>query len=276
MAEQTITVTAPAKLNINLRILGRRADGMHNIDSVMTPIDFADSVMVTTRGDGQICRRWRHPQVRDDLCLRAAELLRRTANIRAGADIVVQKRIPIGGGLGGGSSNAAAVLLALNRLWQTHLSAATLMTLAAQLGADVPFFLFGKTARARGIGDQLSVTKSAFLQKHNHFLLLCPKVVASTAAVYAEYKNLTLRCKHRKIDGGLINNTNDLAAAVFHLYPQIATAARRLRRITGEARLSGSGACVYAAFQSRQAAQQAQASLPAAIIAGVWRGERWT
>ncbi len=265
---------SPAKLNIDLRILGRRADGMHNIDSVMTLVDFADTVAVARRADGQLRRRWSHPQVREDLCMRAARLLRRAAGVRAGADITVRKRIPVGGGLGGGSSNAASALMALNELWQTGLRRRELMALAAQLGADAPFFIFRRAARARGAGERLAAAKSPFLQKYKYFLLVFPNAMSATAAAYAEYENLTFGRAKRKIGGVLIDNVNHLADAVFNLHPQIAAAARMLRRAAGEARLSGGGACVYAAYSGRAAALAAQAALPAAahsVVAAAWK-----
>ena len=269
MADEIIAA-APAKLNLDLRVFGRRADGLHEIDTIMTPLDFADEVAVSARGDGRIYRRWTHPQVADDLCIQAARLLKKETGARGGANIAVQKRIPVGGGLGGGSSNAAAVLLALNTLWKTRLSRRDLMDLAARLGADVPFFIFGKAARARGAGEKLAPAKSAFLQKYRHYLLVFPRVVSRTAAAYREYEKLTSERATRKISGVLTDNTNDLARAVFRLHPKIAAAARMLRRTAGEARLSGSGACVFAAFASRRAAENARANLPqtaAAIVA---------
>lgn len=263
MAEAVLSVPAPAKLNLSLRVLDRRADGMHNIDSVMTLVEMADTVTVSPRTDGKLQRAWTHPQVgENDLCMRAAAMLRQATNSRAGATIAVCKRIPVGSGLGGGSSNAASTLWALNRLWRTRLRRRQLMALGARLGADVPFFLFGRTARARGVGETLCATKPPFLQKHKHYLLVFPAVMSATAAAYAEYENLTLARTKRTMAGALIDNTNSLAGAVFNLHPQIAAAARMLRRRAGEARLSGSGACVFAAFASRRAAEQARQTLP--------------
>ena len=270
MAESILRVPAPAKLNLSLRVLGRRADGMHNIDSVMTLIEMADTVTVSSRADGKLRRAWTHPQVgAGDLCMRAASMLRQATDSRAGATIAVHKRIPVGGGLGGGSSNAASTLWALNWLWRTRLRRRQLMAVAAQLGADVPFFLFGRAARAGGVGEALRPTKTLFLQKYKYYLLVFPAVMSATAAAYAEYENLTLTPTKRTITGALIDNTNNLAGAVFNLHPQIAAAARMLRRRAGEARLSGSGACVFAAFASRSAAEQARRALPVGVRAEV-------
>lgn len=269
--------SAPAKLNLDLRVFGRRADGLHEIDTVMTPLDFGDEVSVAVRADGKICRKWTHPQVsaENDLCVRAAKLLQRETGAKLGADIAVRKRIPVGGGLGGGSSDAAAVLRALNMLWKTRLSKRELMILAARLGADAPFFIFGKAARARGAGERLTAAKSPFLQKYRHYLLVFPKVMSGTAAAYSEYEKLTSARATRKMDDVLTDNSNDLARAVFNLHPKIAAAARMLRRNVGEARLSGGGACVYAAFANRAAAETARLSLPrktAAIVAAARDG----
>ncbi|MGI9297442.1 MAG: 4-(cytidine 5'-diphospho)-2-C-methyl-D-erythritol kinase [Gammaproteobacteria bacterium] len=269
MAGEMIAAAAPAKLNLDLRVFGRRADGLHEIDTIMTPLDFGDEIAVSARADGQICRRWTHPQVADDLCVRAARLLKSETGARQGADISVRKRIPVGGGLGGGSSDAAAVLRALNTLWKTRLSKRDLMTLAARLGADAPFFIFGKAARARGAGEKLTAAKSPFLQKYRHYLLVFPRVMSGTAAAYSEYEKLTSARITRKMDGVLIDNINDLAQAVFRLHPKIAAAARMLRRTAGEARLSGGGACVFAAFANRAAAENARRALPKRTAATV-------
>ncbi len=264
-----LTIFAPAKLNLDLRVFARRADGMHEIDSTMTALDFGDEVSVAARPDGKICRRWTHPQVREDLCVRAARLLREETGADGGAEIAVQKRIPVGGGLGGGSSNAAAVLRALNQLWKTRLSDKKLTILAARLGADVPFFLYGKAARARGIGEKLTPAKNAFLQKHKHYLLVFPPVISHTAAAFAMFDKLTSARATGKMGGFPTDNINDLAPAVFTLHPKIAAAARMLRCAAGEARLSGSGACIFAAFSSRRAAIAAQAKLPRNVAAMV-------
>lgn len=269
MAGAALTVAAPAKLNISLRVLGRRSDGMHEVDSVMTLVDFADTVRISRREDGQLRRRWSHPQVKEDLCMRAASLLQRRTGARAGADILVRKRIPVGGGLGGGSSDAAAVLLALDSLWKTRLSRRDMLALAAELGADVPFFIYGRAARARGAGESLSPCRSAFLRDFPHYLLAFPEAESITADAYARYKSLNLRGKNRTITPALVDNANDLAEAVFDLHPQVARTAQALRDAAGEARLSGSGACVYAAFASASAARRARAALPAGTRAAL-------
>ena len=264
MAKHSLTVDSPSKLNIDLRILGRRADGLHEINSLMTLIDFSDTITVHTHDDDLgIYRLWKHPRVDDDLCIRAAAAFRHATNTRAGVSIHVDKKIPIGGGLGGGSSNAASVLLALNHLWNVRWSTQRLMALASSLGADIPFFIFGKTARATGAGEILNAAHDRFLDQHKYFLLAMPDIQSVTAEVYAEYKkNQATKCK---IDGVLDDNKNDLVNAVFNLYPAIIETANQLRHATGQAHLSGSGSSLFAAFTTRTAAQVAQATMSPSI-----------
>lgn len=276
MANRSLTLAAPAKLNITLRILGKRKDGMHDINSVMTPLEFADEVTVSERDDRLIRRRWTHPQVRDDLCVRAARLFQQKTRATKGADIKVQKHIPVGGGLGGGSANAAAVIWALNRLWNVRWGRRKLMEFGALLGADVPFFLFGRAARARGVGDELTPARNAFLRRHSHYLLTFPKAVSHTSAAYEEYEKLIKMKSKCTISGKLVDNSNDLAEAVFKLHPRVAEAAGLLRQTTGEARLSGSGGCVYAAFVNRKDAENARIALPkklASVVTSAFVGK---
>ena len=257
---RALTAPSPAKLNLTLRVLGRRDDGRHNIDSVMVLTDFADRVTVSPRADGELRRGWTHPQVRDedDLCMRAARLLRRESGIADGATIAVRKNIPPGGGLGGGSSNAATTLMLLNQLWRTGLRRRRLQTLAMLLGADAPFFVYGRTARARGAGEKLSAVRAAWIEKRRHFLIVTPAAMSPTAEVYRRYDELQgLQSSESAADGG-----NDLLAAAMDLFPRIAAAAESLRRAAGEARLSGAGASVFAAFESRAAAAAAKRKLP--------------
>ena len=257
---RALTAPSPAKLNLTLRVLGRRDDGRHNIDSVMVLTDFADRVTVSPRADGELRRGWTHPQVRDedDLCMRAARLLRRESGVANGATIAVRKNIPPGGGLGGGSSNAATTLMLLNQLWRTGLRRRRLQTLAMRLGADAPFFVYGRTARARGAGEKLSAARAAWIEKRRHFLIVTPAAMSPTAEVYRRYDELqSLQGSEVAADGG-----NDLSAAAMDLFPRIAAAAESLRRTAGEARLSGAGASVFAAFESRAAAAAAKRKLP--------------
>ncbi len=154
---QRLIVPAPAKLNLFLHVTGRRADGLHTLETLFVALDHGDTVSMSRREDGTIRRTADLPGIAidDDLAVRAAHALRNATGCRDGVDIAVIKRIPQGGGLGGGSSDAASVLLALNRLWHLNLPRAELMRIGATLGADVPFFVFGEPAFAHGVGEQL-------------------------------------------------------------------------------------------------------------------------
>lgn len=260
MVDNTVTLAAPAKLNLRLRIVGRRADGLHLLEGESVLIDLADEVRLRTRADAKIVRDWRHPQVSDDadLAMRAALLLRElSGKPQLGASICVRKRIPPGGGLGGGSSDAATVLLGLNRLWALNLPTATLMAAAAQLGADVPFFLFGRAASIGGCGEILSPWRA----RRCYYLLVFPAVVALTKAVYEKYRNLTRTAKSGKIPPLFKNSENDLTPAALQLYPAILSAATALHQVAANVRLSGSGSTVFAAFDKKADALGAQAAL---------------
>jgi 4-diphosphocytidyl-2-C-methyl-D-erythritol kinase len=179
----SLTVAAPAKLNLFLHVTGRRPDGYHTLDSLMVMLDFGDTLSLTVRDDEQIVllRGIEGVAVEDDLTYRAARLLQSHAKVRRGASIALDKRIPIGAGMGGGSSDAASVLLALNRLWKTALTRDELMRLGLQLGADVPFFLFGANAHATGIGETLREVSVPRL----NFVIVVPPVQSATKDVFA-------------------------------------------------------------------------------------------
>ena len=265
-----LVVPAPAKLNLRLRIVGRRQDGMHLLDGESVLIDLCDTVTLTPRTDGRIVRAWQNPQVTDevDLACQAARRMQAYAKQTAGVDIHIDKKIPIGGGLGGASSDAAAVLLGLNRLWQLQLPQVALITIAASLGADVAFFIVGRTARIGGVGESVEVIKAPI----NSYLLVFPTVIAHTAAVYAQFQQLTLAEKIRKIPLSLDKSYNDLTPAAVHLYPEIAEVATELCAVAKEARMSGSGATVFAVFVDEQDARRAQLKLPNGRLSAVVRG----
>ena len=260
-----ISLAAPAKLNLKLHICGRRDDGMHLLDSLMLLIDMADTIVLQRRGDGKITRSWQHEQISEteDIALAAARRLAELSQLpAAGVNIHIKKKIPVGSGLGGGSSNAAAVLIGLNRLWQLNLSRQRLAEIAAPLGADVPFFIYGTPGVVSGIGDRY---QRVDLTPEAVYLLVFPPLAALTKAVYQEYRRL------QDTDNGgqplpffLQASDNDLTAAALNLYPQIAESARALYNSAGEARLSGSGATLYAVFPSRKQAAKAQKKLPPA------------
>jgi 4-diphosphocytidyl-2-C-methyl-D-erythritol kinase len=178
-----LTVPAPAKLNLFLHVTGRRSDGYHELESLFVALDYGDAITLVRRDDGAILRRNDVVGVPadSDLAIRAARALQREAQCGYGVEIEISKRIPLGGGLGGGSSNAASVLLALNRLWGVNLARAALIRVAAGLGADVPFFIFGEPAMARGIGDRLNAVTLPSLW----VAVLCPPISVTTAEIFS-------------------------------------------------------------------------------------------
>ena len=180
---ELVPYPAPAKLNLFLHVLGRRPDGFHLLQTVFRFIDLNDIVWLGTRDDGRVVRLADLPGVPEDqdLTVRAARLLQARANCKLGADIRLEKRLPLGGGLGGGSSDAATVLLALNRLWGINLPRAELQALALQLGADVPVFVFGQSAFAEGVGEVLA----AVSLPPAWYVVLTPPAIVSTQAVFS-------------------------------------------------------------------------------------------
>jgi len=258
---QTLTLAAPAKINLFLHVTGRRADGYHTLESLFVLVDLADTVELTVRDDGTISRGAPLAGVheRDDLTLRAAHALRAAANVTQGAVIRVVKRIPLGAGLGGGSSDAATVLLGLNRLWSIGLSRAELMRIGARLGADVPFFLGDGPALARGTGNVLASMSVPACW----IALAMPRLHVATASIFAS-RELTHSAPSAKMDVFSEGyGHNDLEAAAVARFPQVREAVQALRRASPAARMSGSGACVFASFAGEDDARRALASLPA-------------
>ena len=258
---------APAKINLFLHVVGRRVDGYHLLQTVFQFVDLCDELRFTPRADGEIHLLKPLPGVapEQDLCVRAARALQVRTGCRAGADIEVVKRIPMGGGLGGGSSDAATTLLVLDRLWGLDLPRAELATLGLTLGADVPVFIGGRAALAQGVGEQLTPVEPAELGEP-WYLIVDPGVAVATARVFADPK-LTRNTPPMTISdlrsGPVRNDCLPVARA---LYPQVDAAYRWLSDF-GEARLSGTGGCLFARFEARTAADQVLAQLPAP-----WRG----
>lgn len=261
---------APAKLNLFLHITGRRPDGYHALQSVFQLLDWGDRLHFTLRDDGKVSRVTDVPGVPEesDLVVRAASLLKAHAGATLGVDIEIDKRLPMGAGLGGGSSDAATTLLALNRLWRLDLPRTTLQSLAAKLGADVPFFVFGKNAFAEGIGEALQAVELPA----RWFLVVTPRVHVPTAAIFSE-KSLTRDSKpititdflaQRGIDAGWPDSfgRNDMQPVVTSKYAEVAKVVEWFYNLT-PARMTGSGASVFAAFKSKADAEAAQAKLPA-------------
>jgi len=261
------TFLAPAKINLFLHITGRRADGYHTLQSVFQLLDFHDTLHLSVRQDGQIVRQSELANVpaEQDLCVRAARALQDATHCKLGVDISVEKHIPMGGGLGGGSSDAATMLLALNQLWSLHLNRQTLMQIGVRLGADVPFFLFGQTAWAEGIGEELTPVSVPNTTDEETYLVLTPQVNVVTAQIFANSR-LTRDTKPLKIaDFSSQANSklfrNDLENVVCEEFPSVATTLQWLNQF-GEARMSGSGASVFVKVNSTQVAAELLAKKP--------------
>jgi 4-diphosphocytidyl-2-C-methyl-D-erythritol kinase len=260
---------APAKLNLFLHITGRRPDGYHSLQTVFQLLDWGDTLHFTRRRDGHITRETDVPGVpaEQDLTVRAAVLLKNHTGTPEGVNIQIDKRLPMGGGLGGGSSDAATTLLALNRLWKLNLPRTELQALALKLGADVPFFVFGKNAFAEGVGEALEAVQLP----PRYFLVVTPRVQVPTAAIFSE-KSLTRDSKPLTITDFLAQQScsaewpdsfgrNDMQPVVVGKYAEVAQVLGWFDHIA-PARMTGSGASVFAAFQSRSEAEAAQAKLP--------------
>ena len=255
---------APAKLNLFLHITGRRADGYHLLQTVFQFLDYGDALQFDVRRDGQIQRRIDFPgvPVDQDLTVRAARALQAATQCAAGVDISLFKKLPLGGGVGGGSSDAATTLCVLNKLWQTGLSLQQLADIGLQLGADVPVFIHGQTAFAEGVGEQL--TPIDFPECW--YLVARPPIHVSTAEVFGD-SQLT-RNKHaitiRSLQTGAVRLTdlsNVCEPVVARRYPEIAALIKHLQAY-GAPRLTGTGACVFVAFDDAAMAQQALQKLP--------------
>lgn len=267
---------APAKLNLMLRVVGRRADGYHLLQTIFRFIDHGDSLRFRVRRDGVIARVNAVDGVPadSDLCVRAARLLREITGTPLGADIALEKRLPLGGGLGGGSSDAATTLLALNQLWGTAVPKSQLIDFSVKLGADVPVFVFGENAFAEGIGEQLQPLRLP----PAWYVVLCPPVMVSTPAVFRhpdlkrDSQKVTIRGFSTHGMGAFgAAAVNDLQPLVARLYPQVAAHLGWLSA-HGEAMMTGSGACVFAAFDQESQARNVLAQLPAHMQGFVAQG----
>lgn len=251
---------APAKINLFLHVVGRRADGYHLLQTVFRFLDYGDKLHIATRTDGAINLRTPLPgvPVERDLTWRAARLLQVYTGCRLGADIWLDKRLPLGGGLGGGSSDAATVLIALNHLWGLGLTRQTLQALGLKLGADVPVFIYGRSAFAEGVGERLQSVSLAPAS----YVVLTPPVTVSTAEVFAS-PALTRDTPAIRI--GTFSpgyGRNDLEPAVISSYPVVGEYLAWLKQY-GDARMTGSGACVFAAYPNRAAADEVFGKRPA-------------
>lgn len=260
---QTISCPAPAKLNLFLHVTGRRPDGYHLLQTLFRFIELHDTLHFTLRDDGEVHRSNAVEGVAEehDLCVRAARLLQAETGCTLGVDIAVEKRIPMGGGLGGGSSDAATTLVALNRLWALGLSRGRLMQLGLSLGADVPVFVFGENAFAEGVGEQLQ----AFSLPEAWYVVLFPAVHVPTAQIFThpELTRDTVSITMRALSEPRLRSElrNDLQPVACKLYPEVARHIAWLENF-GPAMMTGSGACVFAEFESRGQAEAVMKQLP--------------
>jgi len=251
-----LAVLAPAKLNLFLHITGRRPDGYHELQTLFQLLDWGDRLLFTVNHSGTITLAANATGIplQDNLIVRAARLLQRDS---LGVHIVLQKRIPTGAGLGGGSSNAATTLLALNHLWDLQLPRTTLQALGTRLGADVPVFVSARSAWAEGVGDILTPIELP----ERWYLILVPHCHVSTAEIFS-HRQLTRNSIPIKMatffEGG---SRNDCQQLVRGLYPEVDKALNVLDHF-GEARLTGTGACAFISFDNAAAARKAQRQLP--------------
>jgi 4-diphosphocytidyl-2-C-methyl-D-erythritol kinase len=276
---------APAKLNLFLHVTGRRPDGYHLLQSVFQLIDHGDTLDFDLRGDERIVRVNEVPGVPEeqDLIVRAlhalqAEYQRRHGRLPPGIDVRIAKRLPMGGGLGGGSSDAATALMAANHLWQAGLLDAELMAIGLPLGADIPFFLFGETAFAEGVGEALQAVPGPDCW----YVVIEPGVSVPTAAIFTA-PDLTRNTKPITVADFLGHETgstdavgfgkNDLQDVAVKLFPPVAEAIEWLGN-HGAARMTGSGACVFSAFSTEQEAERVVQQIPATWTA--WKARALT
>ncbi|MFM2121345.1 MAG: hypothetical protein RL722_2813 [Pseudomonadota bacterium] len=248
-----LDLPAPAKLNLFLHVVGRRADGYHLLESVFTLIDWCDTIDLTIRADGLVSRSDEPAGLdlpADDLCVRAARLLQVEAGVKTGIHIHLRKQVPWGAGLGGGSSDAATVLIGLNRLWQLGWSRSRLAALGLRLGADVPFFIEGRTAWVSGIGEQMQAIDLPAAD----YVVLKPPVALPTSAVFTH--PLLRRNTPPAIVADFLADPsgfgrNDLEAPATSLSPLISQGLALLHAHCGQARMSGSGSAVFAGSGDR-------------------------
>lgn len=269
MQDAQLILPAPAKLNLMLHILGRRPDGYHELQTLFQFLDHGDELGFSLREDGEINLRTEVPGVPHDsnLIVRAARSLQQASGTRQGADIWLDKRLPMGGGIGGGSSDAATTLLGLDHLWQTHLGEERLAELGLALGADVPVFVRGRAAFAEGVGERLQPVTL----EEPWFLVAVPQVFVSTAEVFTDpelTRNSAPINLRSLLEGG---SRNDCQPVVEKRYPEVRNALMWLNKFTS-ARLTGTGACVFGSFPNRDDADKVARQLPATLPSFVAKG----
>ncbi|MDP4535543.1 4-(cytidine 5'-diphospho)-2-C-methyl-D-erythritol kinase [Alkalimonas collagenimarina] len=265
----SITLPAVAKLNLFLHITGRRADGYHNLQSIFQMLDYGDELTFTRKDTSELCLRCNQTELesQDNLVLRAARLLQQQSQTSFGADIYLHKRLPLGGGLGGGSSDAATTLLALNQLWGLHLSIEQLAQLGLQLGADVPVFVHGRTAFAEGVGEQLTPIELP----ERWYLVVTPDCHVSTAEIFQHpalpRNSAPLRYDQLKT----AEWRNDCQSLVEQLYPNVALTLQWLLEYA-PSRMTGTGASVFAGFTDKMQAEKALSTMPSFCRGFIARG----
>ena len=257
------TWPAPAKLNLFLHVVGRRADGYHLLQTVFRFIDRADSLRLAPRDDGNIVLATPTPGVPpdSDLTVRAARLLQQATDCQQGATIHLDKCLPMGGGLGGGSSDAATVLLALNHLWQTGLNRRELEKLGLSLGADVPVFIHGRNTFAEGVGEAFTDVDLP----PECYLVLHPAVNVPTAAIFGAAELQRDTPPIHPADWRHGQGSNDLEPVACARFPAVAEHLAWLRQFAPQALMTGSGACVFAGFPTRSEAEAVFSRLPAGM-----------
>ena len=268
MIESQAFWPAPAKLNLLLRITGRRADGYHELQTVFQFLDFFDELRFQLRQDESIsCTGMSGLDDEDNLVVQAARLLQAAARTGLGSDIHILKRLPMGGGLGGGSSDAATTLLALNQLWGANLETERLADLGLQLGADVPVFIYGHSAWAEGIGEKITPISLP----EAWYLVLTPPVHVATGEIFCDSR-LTRDADRIKIRDFLAGQHNNACLPIVrNRYPEVGDALDWLGK-HADARLTGTGACIFATFQSRQEAEAILNKAPRGLTGFVARG----
>ncbi|MEN4753188.1 MULTISPECIES: 4-(cytidine 5'-diphospho)-2-C-methyl-D-erythritol kinase [Pseudomonas] len=269
MSQPRLTLPAPAKLNLMLHITGRRADGYHELQTLFQFLDYGDELSFALRDDGEVRLQTEIADVLHDsnLIVRAARALKQQSGCPLGVDIWLKKVLPMGGGIGGGSSDAATTLLGLNHLWQLGWNEDRLAALGLQLGADVPVFVRGHAAFAEGIGEILTPVTP----EEPWYLVLVPQVSVSTAEIFSDplLTRDTPPIKVRPVPKG--NSRNDCLPVVTRRYPEVGNALNLLGKFT-EAKLTGTGSCVFGAFPSKAEADKVSALLTETLTGFVAKG----
>ena len=266
---RTLTLPAPAKLNLMLHITGRRADGYHELQTLFQFLDHGDELTFTPRGDSAIHLHTELPGVDHDsnLIVRAARLLQLRSGCTQGADIHLLKRLPMGGGIGGGSSDAATTLLGLDHLWQTRMGENCLAQIGLELGADVPVFIRGRAAFAEGVGERLQPVEL----NEPWYLVIVPQVSVSTAEIFSdpELTRNTPAIKVRSLLAG--GGHNDCQPVVEKRYPEVRNALKLLNKFV-PAKMTGTGACVFGSFPNKSEADKVCRQLPAEMPSFIAQG----